>query len=141
MMNKKTYSGVLQLNTFEDRLLYLQTHGQVGFETFGPYRYLVERFLHSGIWLDFRNKIILRDNGCDLAMEGYKIRGQRIIVHHIDPCTVDDIINENYEKILDPENVISTSHSTHEQIHYGSHLIRHELYKPRQKNDTCPWRQ
>lgn len=142
----KSYSDVIQLPTFEERLLYLQTHGQVGLDTFGPYRYLVERFLQSGEWRRFRRDIIVRDNCCDLAMPGYSIdkkskkREDRIMVHHIIPCTVDDIIAKRWEIVLNPENAITTRFATHQQIHYGSSAIVHEIYRERKPGDTCPWR-
>lgn len=145
-MRNKSYSELITIPTFEDRLLYLQTHGKVGLDTFGPYRYLVERFLQSREWRHFRRDIILRDNCCDLAFPGYSIdkkskrKSDQILIHHINPCTVEDIIEGNWEIVLNPENVVTTKFATHQQIHYGSSNVVKEIYKERTPGDTCPWR-
>lgn len=149
----KCYSDLIRLPTFEERLLYLQTHSTVGYDTFGPYRYLVERFLQSYAWKKFKREIILRDKACDLACEDRPIprtprkengtmatRSNMIMVHHIIPCTIEDYINENMEILLNPENVITTTFNTHQQIHYGSKNVITEIYRERTPGDTCPWR-
>lgn len=151
LMMSKCYSELIQIPTFEERLLYLQTHGRVGLDTFGPYRYLVEEFLQSKEWRLFRRNIIVRDNGCDLAHPGHKIptiklkskkakRDYMILIHHINPCTVDDIINKRWDRVMNEENVVTTIHKTHQQIHYGSADIVTEIYRERTPGDTCPWR-
>lgn len=140
----KCYSELITLDSFEDRLLYLQTHGKVGLDTFGPYRYLIERFLQSQEWKNFRRSIILRDNACDLAHPDHQVRlskGQTLLlIHHIMPSTIDDIKNQRWDRLMNPENVITTTFKTHQQIHYGYKTVVHELYKERKPNDTCPWR-
>lgn len=134
----RTYSKLLLLPTFEDRYRYLRLDGNIGTSTFGFQRWLNQELYHSKDWLGFRDKIIIRDNGCDLAVEGFDIY-ESILIHHLNPITYDDILNQN-PIIFDPENVISTKLSTHNAIHYGD---EHQLIIPsikRTKNDTCPWK-
>ena len=134
----RTYSELSKLKTFEERYLYLQLNGAVGEETFGFERYLNQMFYKSKEWKNLRNHIILRDNGCDLGVEDYEIYG-RILIHHMNPITTEDIINRS-DFLLNPEYLISSSHNTHQAITYGDINI---LIKPpieRRKNDTCPWR-
>ena len=134
----RTYSELITIPTFEERFKYLQLKGSVGIETFGYDRYLNQILYNSMEWRNLRNKIIVRDNGCDLACEGYEING-RAIIHHIDPITVDDILKRN-PKVFDPENLITTVQNTHNAIHYGDENILEQVIVERTKNDTCPWR-
>lgn len=138
MKNIKTYSELITIPTFEERFEYLKLDGQVGVETFGFNRYLNQAFYKSDEWLSIRDYVITRDNGCDLGMEGYEIYG-RILIHHINPITKDDIIQRS-RILLDPENLITTVKRTHDAIHYGdSNLLMRDPIE-RRKNDTCPWR-
>lgn len=134
----RTYAELSRLQTFQERYRYLRLGGSVGEETFGFQRWLNQEFYHSDNWLRFRDKIIFRDNGCDLAIEGFEIYGS-IIIHHLNPITYEDILHQNPE-IFDPENVISTKLSTHNAIHYGDDSFLIQMPVERQKNDTCPWR-
>lgn len=134
----KTYSELIRLPTFIERYRYLRLNGKVGEATFGFQRWLNQELYHSDIWLSFRDKIIVRDNGCDLAVEGFEIRGS-ILIHHINPITYDDIMNRN-PIVFDPENAISTKLSTHNAIHYGDESLLILAPIERSKNDTCPWR-
>lgn len=134
----KTYSELISLSTFEDRFNYLRLNGKVGRDTFGIDRYLNQVLYVSPEWRQFRNQIVLRDNGCDLRLEGYEIFGQ-IIVHHIDPITVDDVVNRS-EKLFDPNNVVCVSLDTHNGIHYGTDTFIHRVPKDRSPMDTCPWK-
>ena len=138
-MINKTYSELSKLETYKERYQYLKLDGIVGEETFGFDRYLNQILYKSDEWKSCRNDIIIRDNGCDLGCEGFEVHG-RILIHHINPITVDDIVNRN-PKVFDPENLILTSHNTHQAIHYGNEdlLIRAPI--ERSKYDTCPWRQ
>lgn len=138
-MNIKTYSELLTYKTFLDRYRYLRIGGQVGKDTFGYDRYLNQVLYHSDEWRNFRHKIIIRDNGCDLGCEGYDIYG-RILIHHINPITVQDVLRRD-PAIFDPENVICVSHNAHNAIHYGNEdlLITEPL--ERTPYDTCPWKQ
>lgn len=123
--------------TLEERFEYLKLSGKVGAATFGGDRYLNQALYTSKKWRSFRNKIILRDEGCDMGLEGYPIvRG--IIVHHLNPLTIDDIENER-GCVFDPENVICVSHYTHEAIHYGNKSLILSLPKERTPGDTRFW--
>ena len=134
----RTYSELITIPTFEERFEYLKLNGSVGLETFGHDRYLNQILYNSPEWRRFRPEIIVRDNGCDLACEGYEIFG-KILIHHINPITAQDILNRN-PKVFDPENVITTVHNTHNAIHYGDeNLLITEPIK-RSRNDTCPWK-
>lgn len=135
----RTYSELMTLPTFEERFEYLKLDGQVGEDTFGFDRYLNQRFYRSEEWKQVRREVIVRDNGCDLAIPDREIFG-RIIVHHMNPISVSDIDgNEKY--ILDPEFLITTFKLTHDAIHFGdeSLLIATEPVV-RTRDDTCPWR-
>lgn len=137
-MSIRTYSELITLPTFTERFEYLKLGGSIGRETFGFDRYLNQRLYQTPEWKRFRRDIIIRDNGNDLACEGYQIGG-KILIHHIDPITVEDVINR-HPKIFDPDNVISTSLNTHNAIHYGdANLLIVEPIE-RRPNDTCPWR-
>ncbi|MGN1394180.1 MAG: hypothetical protein ACI4V7_09170 [Succinivibrionaceae bacterium] len=135
----KSYSELITLKTFEDRFEYLKLDGTIGFETFGHDRYLNQQFYNSYEYRKFRREIILRDNGCDLGIEDRPINGL-IIIHHINPIAVEDILDRNIKILLDPENSICVSHRTHNAIHYGdsSSLITDPI--ERKQNDTCPWK-
>ena len=134
----RTYSELITIPTFEERFEYLKLNGTVGLETFGHDRYLNQILYNSPEWRRFRPEIIVRDNGCDLACEGYEIFG-KILIHHINPITAKDILNRN-PKVFDPENVITTVHNTHNAIHYGDKNLLITEPIERSRNDTCPWR-
>ena len=134
----RTYSELITIPTFEERFEYLKLNGSVGLETFGHDRYLNQILYNSPEWRRFRPKIIVRDNGCDLACDGYEIFG-KILIHHINPITAQDILNRN-PKVFDPENVITTVHNTHNAIHYGDENLLITAPIERSRNDTCPWR-
>lgn len=137
-MSTKCYSELTTIPTFIERFRYLKIGGRVGADTFGHDRYLNQILYHSDEWREFRDFIIIRDNGCDLACPGFELY-DRIIVHHIDPITVEDVIRR-HPKIFDPENVISTCLNTHNAVHYGDESRLMLLPIARTKNDTCPWR-
>lgn len=134
----KTYSELITIPSFMDRFRYLKLGGQVGEDTFGHDRYLNQILYHSPEWKRFRRDIILRDNGCDLGVEGFEIHG-KILVHHLNPITIDDILNRS-SKVFDPENVISTRHITHNAIHYGCEDLLDIEVVERTPYDTCPWK-
>lgn len=137
-MNIKSYSELMQIETFIERFYYLNLIGKVGDETFGSKRYINQILYKSDDWKSFRRGIIIRDNGCDLGISGREI-GIRITVHHINPVTIEDVINRN-PKVFDPENVITTSDITHKAIHYGTKDLLTEDLVTRIAHDTCPWR-
>lgn len=134
----RTYSELSLLPTFEERYRYLRLTGQVGQETFGFDRYLNQVFYRSQRWKKIRDHVIIRDNGCDLGVEGYEIHG-RIIIHHMNPITIEDIERES-SYLLDPEFLICTVHNTHNAIHYGDERLLITAPIERTINDTCPWR-
>lgn len=134
----KTYSEAISIQTYLERFRYLQIGGKIGDETFGYDRYLNQTLYRTAEWKRFRREIIVRDNGCDLACEGYEIVGN-VLVHHINPITVKDIVRRD-PKIFDPENVICVSLNTHNAIHYGDESLLMLGPIERTKNDTCPWK-
>lgn len=138
IVKTKTYSELIRLEKYMDRYQYLMLSGRVGQETFGYERFLNQSLYKSYEWRSVRDEVIVRDHGCDLGMEGYEIYGS-IIVHHMNPITMDDIQNRD-EDIFNPEYLVSTSFSTHNAIHYGDEglLITEPII--RTKNDTCPWK-
>ena len=138
MTNIKTYSDLILLPTIEERFNYLSLGGKVGEETFGFDRYLNQTFYKSKEWLEVRDYVIVRDNGCDLAMPGYEIGG-RILVHHMNPITIEDIVKKS-KFLLDPEYLITTVKNTHDAIHYGDFSLLNLDPIERTRNDTCPWR-
>lgn len=135
----RRYSELIKLPTFEERFQYLKLDGTVGASTFGFDRYLNQVFYRSPEWKKLRNEIILRDNACDLAMEGYEIYGRSIIIHHMNPITVEEIEHRD-SMIFDPEFLITTVLATHNAIHYGDESLLPKKPVMRTPNDTCPWR-
>ena len=137
--NIRTYSELITLPKFEERYEYLKLNGVVGEETFGFNRYLNQEFYQRDKeWLRIRDYVIIRDQGCDLGIEGREIRG-KIIVHHMNPITKDDLLKRT-EFLLNPEYLICTLKSTHDAIHYGDEKLLMKGPVERKANDTCPWR-
>ena len=134
----RTYSELITLPTFEERYEYLKIGGTVGEETFGFDRYLNQSFYKTKEWLRIRDHVIIRDQGCDLAMIDREIRG-KILIHHMNPITKEDIVRRS-KYLLDPEYLICTVKNTHDAIHYGDESLLIKAPIERQKNDTCPWR-
>ena len=135
----RTYKEFSRLTTFEDRFNYLRLDGQVGKDTFGFDRIFNQRFYRSREWKACRDFVILRDNGCDLGVEGHEIYCQRIIIHHMNPISLDDIANST-DFLLNPEYLITTIHNTHNAIHYGDESLLITAPIERSKNDMCPWK-
>lgn len=135
----RTYSELITLPTFEERYEYLRLGGTVGEQTFGFDRYLNQTFYKSDEWLEVRDFVIIRDNGCDLAIPDRRIE-KRILIHHMNPITLDDIILRS-KYLLDPEYLICTIKNTHDAIHYGDESLLVKDFVERKQNDTCPWRQ
>ena len=137
--NIKCYSELITLPTFIERYNYLKLGGRVGADTFGFDRHLNQMvYQRDPRWKNARDLVIIRDNGCDLGVEGHEIYG-KIIVHHMNPITLDDILNDR-DWIYDPEFLISTVHNTHNAIHYGDEGLLMTAPIVRTKNDTCPWK-
>lgn len=138
MKTIRTYSELITLPTFEERYRYLRLGGRVGEETFGFDRYLNQVFYTSNEWRSIRDHVIIRDNGCDLAISDREIAG-RILVHHMNPITVEDVLNRS-DYLLDPEYLICTIKNTHDAIHYGDEGLLYSEPIERRPNDTCPWK-
>ena len=134
----RTYSELITIPTFEERFEYLQLKGSVGKDTFGYDRYLNQVLYRSPEWKRLRNQIIIRDDGCDLACDGYDVYG-KVLIHHLNPITVEDVLARS-RKVFDPDNLVCVSHNTHNAIHYGDVDLLVTGPIIRTKNDTCPWR-
>ena len=146
----RNYKELIQLSTMDERFEYLKLGGIVGKSTFGGERYLNQILYTSTEWRLFRDKIIIRDNGCDMAMPGYYItpafsdrrlkgREDYIIIHHINPLTIDDVYKRS-EALFDPNNVVCVSPRTHRAIHYGDKSLIPQEYIERRPGDHCPWK-
>lgn len=133
----RRYSELAQLGTFEERFAYLKLDASVGAPTFGFDRYMNQRFYGSPEWHSVRNEVIIRDNGCDLGILGYEI-SYRILIHHMNPVVRDDVLNRS-EWIFDPEFLITTTHRTHNAIHYGASSPYPKVVRNRQPGDTKLW--
>lgn len=134
----RTYSELIALPTFEERFKYLQLNGSVGVDTFGFDRIFNQTFYRSQEWKSIRDRIIIRDNGNDLGVDGYYIYG-KIIIHHMNPIKLSDIVDMT-EYLTNPEFLIATSLQTHNAIHYGDENLLQKSPVVRTKNDTCPWK-
>ena len=136
----RTYDELIQFPSYEERFEYLKLGGRVGEDTFGFDRSLNQTFYKTEEWKNVRNEVIIRDNGCDLGVPDREIRGSRILVHHMNPITKEDILNRS-EFLLNPKYLITTVKTTHDAIHYGDEDLLPKGPVVRTKNDTCPWRQ
>lgn len=136
-MRLRTYSELIQFDTFRDRFEYLKLNGIVGHPTFGFERYLNQRFYTSTQWKHVRNQVIARDLGMDLGVEGYEIH-DRVIIHHMNPMVPEDLIDVEAH-VLDPRYLITTTHRTHNAIHYGDSSQLLTEFAVRQAGDTRLW--
>lgn len=128
----RSYSEMMKLKTFKERVEYLS----IDYDYQSPRSKRSQEFYKSDLWKRTRKSIIARDLGNDLGFGGRDIH-TKVIVHHIEPITIDDIISGSY-KCVDPENLVTTSIETHNIIHYG---LRDDLiYEERQPNDHILWR-
>ena len=137
MTRIRRYSDLEHLETFDERFDYLAMPGTIGHDTFGHNRWMNQDFYRSREWRRVRQKVILRDKGCDLGVEDYEIFDD-ILVHHINPMTAEDIENGE-EWILDPEYLITTTVITHNAIHYGTGASPRSPYVERSVGDTRLW--
>jgi hypothetical protein len=133
----RRYSELCQLETFSERYSYLALCGNVGEETFGSERFLNQTFYRSYEWRALRHQIIVRDNGCDLGLDGYEIH-EGLYIHHLNPMTVANV-RERDPTILDPEYLITTTLETHNAIHYGDPKLLVHRYTERRAGDTKLW--
>lgn len=135
----RTYTELSQLGTFMERFNYLKLEGVIGEDTFGFDRYLNQVFYTSQEWRHVRDIVIVRDNGNDLGVNGFTIPKRNLIVHHMNPICVEDILKRK-ENILNPEYLICVSRSTHQALHYGNLDLLPKDIVDRKPNDTCPWK-
>ncbi len=135
----RTYTELVTLPTIKERFEYLKLGGAVGAVTFGGDRVFNQKFYTSRKWKDIRRQVIIRDAGCDLGVEGYEVN-DRITIHHMNPVTMNDIRNEDWEYLTNPEYLISCSYLTHQAIHFGDKTLLPKTPIERRPNDTCPWR-
>lgn len=138
MTTNKTYQGLLEIPTFEDRYAYLRLGGRVGEATFGFERYANQAFYKSYEWRRARRDVIARDEGRDMAMPGFEIYG-KIIIHHIQPITLEDL-EEGSDLVLNLNNLVCVSEDTHQAIHFGDKSLLPQVPIDRFPGDTCPWR-
>lgn len=136
-MKHRTYLELCQLETFEERYRYLELGGAVGALTFGFDRWVNQGFYHSAEWRSVRNQVIVRDNGCDLGIEGYEI-ASGLLVHHMNPISLKDL-EHGEDWTIDPNFLITTSLSTHNAIHYGDESLLPRGPVERKPGDTTLW--
>lgn len=133
----RRYSELERLTSFDDRYEYLKLEGGVGRATFGFDRHINQAFYRSRQWRDVRNFVLYRDDGCDLGLLGHEIHVNPLI-HHMNPMDVDNIIHGD-EDILNPEFLITTSHRTHNAIHFGVENNQPRVVTERSPGDTKLW--
>lgn len=133
----RTITELYQIPTFDERFRYLSLPGKVGEKTFGFDRWINQAFYRSREWKNVRTHVIARDLGCDLGVEGYDIH-DRVIIHHMNPMVAADIVHGD-DEIIDPEFLITTSHRTHNAIHYGDESLLPRELTPRRRGDTRLW--
>ena len=136
-MITRSYSDMIELDSFTARREYLHIGNRVAHTTFGSARWMNQRLYTSTAWRRIRDQVILRDNGCDLGIEGCELGGRDIIIHHINPITEEDVVNGS-ACIFDMDNLICCSRDTHNYIHFGTESPDYSF--ERSPNDTCPWR-
>ena len=137
-MMRRSYRELIQYSSFEDRFNYLRTASRVGELTFGYDRYLNQSFYRSDEWRKARDKVIIRDEGCEMGLPGFQING-RLIVHHINPLTLEEVEGLS-ESLTDPDNLICVSFDLHNAIHYGDEkFLTAALPAERFPGDTSPW--
>lgn len=136
-MRSRTYSQLIQRPTFEERFDYLSLGGEVGKATFGFDRWINQRFYRSREWHQVRDFVIVRDEACDLGVRGYGIRKQ-LLVHHMNPLLPEDL-ERGEQWVLDPEYLITTTHRTHNAIHYGDISLIPTAPVERRPGDTKLW--
>ena len=133
----RNYTELSTLKTFLKRFEYLKLDAYVGDATFGFDRYLNQALYHSTEWRRVRDKVILRDYGCDLGIPGHRLY-TGLVVHHMNVITEEDILERN-PRILEPEFLITTSHNTHMAIHYGNADKLPQPLIERRPGDTKLW--
>lgn len=133
----RSFSELRQLETFEKRFHYLALKGNVGERTFGFNRWVNQGFYTSREWRQARDGIIVRDNGCDLGIDGYEIHSG-LYIHHLNPITLEQLETGD-DCLLDPNNLITVTHRTHNAIHYGDERLLPRPPADRKPGDTKLW--
>lgn len=136
-MTTRTYSELSRFDSFEDRFEYLRLHGAVGRTTFGFDRHINQQFYRSREWKSARDFVIVRDDGCDLGVSGYEIH-EALLIHHINPMSVEDVVHGE-DWIFNPEYLITTTHMTHNAIHYSDKSLLPKIVPARVSGDTKLW--
>lgn len=139
-LKTRCYSELKKLKTFKERFDYLKLNGVVGESTFGFDRYLNQTFYKSSEWRHARDRVIRRDEGCDLGILGHEILGEAPIIHHMNPITQQDIIDRNPD-IFNDEYLICVTKDTHNAITFGNEKLLPFENIERKPNDTCPWKE
>ena len=136
----RSYTELQKLSTFEERFEYLKLNGRIGDITFGWKRYLNQGFYQSDEWKKIRRRVIIRDGGCDLGVEGFDVLDKFIVIHHMNPLTTEDV-EKHSPFLVSLDYLICCTDLTHKAIHYGNKdlLIKNPI--ARTPNDTSPWRQ
>jgi hypothetical protein len=136
-MKRRSYSELRRFDDFLERFRYLSLKGRVGEVTFGFNRWINQDFYTSREWRQTRHEIIVRDNGCDLGIEGYEIH-KGLYIHHLNPITVEQI-EAGDSCLLDPDNLITVALRTHNAIHYGDESLLPRPMVERRPGDTKLW--
>ena len=138
--NIRTYSELITLPSLRERYEYLKLGDRIGRETFGFDRWLNQMFYTSDEWRSVRNKIIIRDGGRELGMDGiqYEI-SNTVYIHHMNPLRKNDILDCT-EYLTNSDYLICCSFKMHQDIHYGTYHERYEVVE-RKPYDTCPWKE
>lgn len=134
----KTYQELSRINDFYERFEYLKLKGAVGESTFGWHRYINQMLYRSRRWKSTRDKVIIRDEGCDLGVPGFEIY-DKILIHHMNPITIEDV-EEDRDCVYDLDGLICVSFNTHNAIHFGDRGLLPRLPIERRPGDTCPWK-
>jgi len=135
--NVRSYSEMIQFETFEERYDYLQLRASVGEATFGFDRWINQQFYRSTQWKQVRDKVLVRDEGRDLGISGREVHF-RPHIHHMNPMRAEDIDAADPD-ILNPEYLITCSLDTHNAIHYGGRESLRQLVVERRPGDTSLW--
>lgn len=131
------YTDLSKRKAFLPRFRYLAIGAQVGATTFGYDRHLNQGFYGSYAWKQVRDKVLIRDDGCDLGVPGHEIH-DRVYVHHMNPIQVQDLTEFNPD-ILNPEYLICVSQQTHNAIHFSDEKQLPRLFVERTPGDTTLW--
>lgn len=133
-----TYSELILRDSFLARFRYAMLGGTLGIATFGFDRHLNQKFYASPEWKRARRNVLIRDDGCDLGVPGHAIH-DRVLVHHMNPLTIEDLVERNEDKLFNPNYLICVSTRTHNAIHFGDERQLPEPFVERRPGDTKLW--